>query len=141
VIEVMKQAKYIVKLTDEERTALTEITTKGTWSVREIKTAKVLLALDKMSNYQTGPKRKYMTTQAHVAGYCEVSTYKVYKVSKQFVEEGLEATLSRKKPDKPPIEPIITGEIEAKIIALAWWHSRRQTGGCRHVAFICRDFS
>jgi len=115
----MKQAKYIVKLTDEERATLTAITKTGTHSIRKVKTANVLLQLDQLSRYQNGPKRKYMPTQAGIAASCDVSTYKVYKVSKQFVEEGLEATLSRKKQIKPPVQPIITGENEAKIITLA----------------------
>ena len=33
--------------------------------------------------------------------------------------EGLEATLARKKRQKPPIEPIFDGEAQAQLIALA----------------------
>ncbi len=40
-------------------------------------------------------------------------------LKKRFVEEGIEAALSRKKPDKPPREIIFGGVFEARLIALA----------------------
>jgi hypothetical protein len=43
----------------------------------------------------------------------------IYRVRKQLVEEGLEAVLSRKKRETPPIARIFDGEKEAKLIALA----------------------
>lgn len=41
------------------------------------------------------------------------------KPRKKFVEKGIEATLHRKKREKPAVERIVTGDIEARIIALA----------------------
>jgi hypothetical protein len=115
----MKQAKYIVKLTNEERTKLKDILNKGTHPAKQVKRAKILLALDQLSRYQKGPKRKYMPTQEGIAEQCDVSTMTVYLISKQFVEEGFELTINRKKRETPPITPIINGETEARIIALA----------------------
>jgi len=43
----------------------------------------------------------------------------VYRVRQQLVEEGLEATLARKKRATPPVAPVFDGEKEAKLIALA----------------------
>jgi hypothetical protein len=43
----------------------------------------------------------------------------VYTVSKQYVKEGLERVLNRKKRDTPPVPAKVTGDIEAKIIALS----------------------
>ena len=37
----------------------------------------------------------------------------------QLVEQGLEASLERKKRETPPVEPKLTGDKEARIIALA----------------------
>ena len=115
----MKQAKNIVKLTDEERAKLEGILRKGKHPAQQVKRAKVLLALDQLSHYQNGPKRKYMPTLAGIAAKCEISTTTVNVISKQFVKEGLEATITRKKRETPPIEPIVDGEKEARIIALA----------------------
>jgi transposase len=42
----------------------------------------------------------------------------VYTVSKQYVKEGLERVLHRKKRETPPVPAKVTGETEAKIIAL-----------------------
>jgi hypothetical protein len=38
---------------------------------------------------------------------------------KRYTEAGIDAALFRKKRETPPIEPKITGEAEARIIALA----------------------
>ena len=43
----------------------------------------------------------------------------VYRVRKQWVEEGLEAVLSRKAPPRPSVPRIFDGEKEARLIALA----------------------
>jgi hypothetical protein len=43
----------------------------------------------------------------------------VYCVRKQLVEEGLDAVLSRKVRETPPVARIFDGEKEAKLIALA----------------------
>ncbi len=50
----------------------------------------------------------------------------VYRVRKQWVEEGLEAVLSRKAPPRPSVPRIFDGEKEARLIALA----SRQERGC-----------
>jgi hypothetical protein len=84
-----------------------------------IKRAKVLLGLDEMSHYQEGPKRRYMPTFGSIAGHSDVSEATVSKISKKFVEEGFEAALTRKKREIPPVQPMIDGETEARIIALA----------------------
>jgi hypothetical protein len=115
----MKQAKYIVQLTEEERIELQGILRKGKHSNQKIKRARILLELDKMSHYQEGPKRRYMPTHVGIAGRCGVNEATVSKISKQYVEEGYEATITRKKRESPPIRPIIDGEAEARIIALA----------------------
>ena len=115
----MKQAKQIIKLTEEERKQLEGILNKGIHPAQQVKRAKVLLALDQLSHYQNGPKRKYMPTLAGIAARCEVHATTVNVISKQFVEEGLEATITRKKRETPPIKPIVDGEKEARIIALA----------------------
>jgi hypothetical protein len=43
----------------------------------------------------------------------------VERVRKQFVLEGLEAAISRKKRETPPIAPIFDGEKEARLVQLA----------------------
>jgi hypothetical protein len=45
----------------------------------------------------------------------------VVKTSKAYAERGgdVQATISRKKRATPPVEPTVTGEVEARLIALA----------------------
>jgi len=115
----MKQSKYIVKLTEDERVKLQDILKKGTHPAQQVKKVNILLALDKMSQYQNCPKRRYMPTMSDIAKQCGVSESEVYNVNKKYAEQGLEAAITRKKRETPPITPIVTGDIEARIIALA----------------------
>ena len=112
----MRGPQYTVRLTTAEREELEEILRNGKHPARQITRARILLALDEMSRY---PKQRYRPTQGGIADACGVNMDTVYKISKQFAEEGLNAVLIRKKRKTPPITPICTGEIEAKIIALA----------------------
>jgi transposase len=82
----------------------------GTHTAQSITRANILLNLDE----GLGEKRE----QTEVAKICGVSTVTVYNVSKQYATEGVTAVLSRKKRDMPPVPSKITGETEAKIIAL-----------------------
>ncbi len=43
----------------------------------------------------------------------------VSRVRKQLVSEGLDAVLTRKKHETPPVAPIFEGEAQAKLTALA----------------------
>jgi transposase len=106
----MRTKKYIIKLTGDERKALQRMVKSGTHTARSIIRANILLNLDE----GLGEKNE----QADVAKICGVSTVTVYKVSKQYAMEGLEAVLTRKKREDPPVPSKITGEMEAKIIAL-----------------------
>ena len=83
----------------------------GRHAAQKMVRANLLLHLDE----NHGP----VGSQDRIAEQCDVSTALIYKVSKQYVEEGLEATVERKKREAPPIQPIATGEVEARIIALS----------------------
>jgi len=43
----------------------------------------------------------------------------IWQTAKDFCENGIEQALSFQKPENPPHPPIVTGEKEARIIALA----------------------
>jgi hypothetical protein len=55
--------------------------------------------------------------QSEVSAQCRCTMRVVYTVSKQYVKEGLERVLNRKKRETPPVPAKVTGDIEAKIIA------------------------
>jgi transposase len=82
-------------------------------NVRLVNRAKIILALD------TSEGRK-ADTQAAIAKRVGVGRQMVNDAKNAFLRAGGTAEfLQRKKRATPPIEPKITGELEARIIALA----------------------
>ena len=67
--------------------------------------------------YRDGP----VPIQEVVAERAGVHVDTVVKTSRAYAERGgeVEATISRKKRQTPPVEPKVTGEVEARVVALA----------------------
>jgi hypothetical protein len=59
--------------------------------------------------------------RAVVADRVGMSEETVRQIAKQFVATGgdVQATITRKKRQTPPVPPVVTGEVEARVIALA----------------------
>ena len=95
-----------------ERKRLLEIAKKGNHPARQIIRANVLLHLDENST------DKSLAEQEAIAKQCGCQVSLVYRVSKQYEREGIDRVLNRKVRQTPPVPPIVTGEVEAKIIAL-----------------------
>lgn len=101
--------RYIVNLTEEEKQELQKLVSTGKSAAYKIKNANILLNID-----ANGPG--WTDSEAAAAFNCHPNT--VVSIRKRFVEEGLEAVLTRKKTANPPRKPVCDGESEAKIIAL-----------------------
>lgn len=101
--------KYIVRLSDEERRALTELTSKGKAAASKIHHAFILLKAN-----ANGPA----WTDQRIAETVSVSVNTVLGVRQRLVEQGLEAALNRKKQDRPSRAPCLDGEGAARLIAL-----------------------
>ncbi|KJS66276.1 MAG: hypothetical protein JL50_12290 [Peptococcaceae bacterium BICA1-7] len=108
----MPRAKYHVRLSESERKTLLKIISKGTASAKSIMHANVLLAADENAE---GAKK----SEVEIAELFHVHPQTVHAIRQQYSEHGLQAALDRKKRMTPPVEPKITGEVEAKIIALS----------------------
>jgi transposase len=109
----MTRTRWSIELSPEERREFETFTKTGKRSVKVVKRAVIILALD------TSNGRK-PDTEADIARRIGVSRQTVQNVKKDF--EGaadLSAFLQRKKRETPPIPPKATGELEARIIALA----------------------
>ena len=104
---------FAVGLSDVDREKLRRLVSTGTWSARMIRRARVLLELDE----NAGP----VADQVVVAERVGVAVNTVRAVAKRFVETrgDVEATISRKPRLEPPVPAIVTGEVEARLIALA----------------------
>ena len=108
----MPKKKFHVCLTKMERKSLLDIVSKGSASAREIMHANVLLSADEI---YAGVRK----SETEIAILYHVNPQTVHTIRRRCSEKGLEAALSRKKRETPPVAPKITGEVEAKIIALS----------------------
>ena len=106
-----------VVLSPAERTVLTRLVRTGSHPAQQVRRARILLALDENDPERGGP----VPTQQLVAERAGVHVDTVVKTSKAYAERGgeVQATISRKKRATPPVEPTVTGEVEARLIALA----------------------
>ena len=107
----MPSVKYVIELTDADRKTLSDIVSKGQSPAKLILRANILLASDKNN-------KKHMTV-AEIANAFNTTPTTVQNVRTSYANNGLEATINRKKRETPPVPPKVTGDVEAHIIALA----------------------
>ena len=107
----MSKKKYIIKLSEEERTCLAEKIASGVGAARSLRRANILLKADQGEH---GPA----WSDERISEAFEIGKISVYKIRKQYHERGLRGTLSRKKPERI-YERCLDGEAEAHLIALA----------------------
>jgi transposase len=103
--------EYIVTLTPEERRMLQEMLSRGKAAARKLTHARILLKAD------ATPEGPGWNDKA-IADGVEVGRATVERVRKEFVEEGLEAALERRKPRRLYLRKL-DGEGEAHLVALA----------------------
>ena len=105
--------KRPVTLTAADRDELVRVTTTGVHPVSMIGRARVLLALGTSAG-EVDPKEV-------IAARVGVSGETLRLVAKRFAETGGDvwATIERKKREHPPVPSPVTGEVEARLIALA----------------------
>jgi len=102
---------YRVVLTEAQRAELRGLVGGGTAPARMLTRARILLKAD---HGEGGPG----WPDAAVAGALDVNPSTVLRVRRQFVAEGLAATLARKRPDRV-YERALDGAREARLIAVA----------------------
>ena len=108
----MANKKFIVELSAEERTRLNELISKGKSSAKVILKARVLLKADKSEAGEGWSDEDICTA-------LDTNVTMVARVRAKLVEDGLDAVLTRKKRETPPIQPIFDGAAQAKLTALA----------------------
>lgn len=108
----MRPIQHPVRLTSDEQAQLRSFIAKGKAPARAIRRAQILLAADE--NRSDGSlKEKEIAERMYV----HVNT--VSAVRKAYAARGWEDAIGRKPRATPPVAPKITGEVEAKIIALS----------------------
>ncbi len=102
--------KYVVRLSDQERSQLQTLLRSGRAHARKLLYARILLKAD-----ADGPDR---WTDERIADAFEVSTATVARERQRFLEDGLEVALMPKKPGRPR-RRVLDGRAEAHLVALS----------------------
>jgi len=102
-----------IMLSGEQREYLVRYVSNGVSSAKAIRKAKVILALDRRNKVRT----------LRINEICEqerISRQALNNIRKAYIAApSIEMFLTRKKRETPPVQPKITGDVEAKIIATA----------------------
>jgi transposase len=110
---VSKSTLPSVVLSADEREWLTRVVRTGAHPAQEVRRSRILLELDD-GRRRRGGRRE-------IAERVGVDPDTITNVARAYAERGgdVAATIQRKKRRTPPVEPKITGEVEARLIALA----------------------
>ncbi|MBO7620612.1 MAG: helix-turn-helix domain-containing protein, partial [Victivallales bacterium] len=109
--EKMPATKYHIELNDEDRRILQDTVSKGKAPAKMILRANILLASDSACGRRM--------TVAEVAATLHTSPTTVQTARASYAKNGLDLTIHRKKRSAPPVAAKVTGEVEARIIAMA----------------------
>ena len=102
------QKKYVVRLTDQEQDELQSVVKKLKGTGQKVRRAQILLKAD-----AEGPN----WTDERIAEAFSCRTRTIERLRQRLVEGGFEETLHRVERAQPPVEKLLTGEQEARIIA------------------------
>jgi Homeodomain-like domain len=102
------QKKYVVRLTDQERSELQDIVKKLKGTGQKVRRAQILLKAD-----ADGPN----WTDERIADAFSCRTRTIEKIRQRLVECGFEDTLHGAMRTHPPVAKLLTGDQEARIIA------------------------
>ena len=102
------QKLYVVRLTYQERDELQTVVKKLKGTGQKVRRAQILLKAD-----ADGPN----WTDERIAEAFSCRTRTVERLRLRLVEQGFEETLHRLERAQPPVEKLLTGEQEARIIA------------------------
>ena len=108
----MAAKKFIVERGDQERARLHALISKGKAPAKVILKARILLKADQTEG---GPG----WLDAEIAEALDTNLTMVSRMRETMVTVGLDAVLTRKKRETPPVPPIFDGEAQAKLTAHA----------------------
>lgn len=103
------QKKYIVRLSEEERSTLKEIIKKLKGTSQRVRRAQILLKAD-----ADGPN----WTDQKIAEAFDCRHQTVENIRESLVTNGFEIALNGKKRETPPHKKLLDGDGEAKLIAM-----------------------
>lgn len=103
----------LVALSAEDREWLTRVVRTGAHPAQEVRRSRILLELDE-NHGRPAPRRE-------IAQRVGVSVQTILNVVRAYAacDGDVGVTITRKQRLTPPVEPKVTGEVEARVIALA----------------------
>jgi len=102
-----------ILLNPEERKKLETFVKTGTHSVHLVNRAKIILSLDRSN------KKDHLRI-TRISDQVGLSRQAIYNIRDDYLaSESIDSFLTRKKRETPPVPSKITGDVEAKIIAIA----------------------
>lgn len=104
-----KEAKYVVRLTVDERQSLETLTSGSRVAADRALRARILLKADADGD---------AWCDNEIAEAFDVGLSTIHRLRERFVEEGLDAALAR-RPTTRRRAPLLDGEKEARLIAIA----------------------
>lgn len=102
------QKKYVVRLTDQERSELQGVIKRLKGTGQKVRRAQILLKADADGQNWTDER---------IAKVFSCRTRTVERLRQRLVERGFDETLHRIERARPPVEKLLTGDQEARIIA------------------------
>lgn len=103
------EKKYIVRLSDEERSVLCNVVKKLQGTSQKVRRAQVLLKADADGSNWTDKK---------ISEAFDCRTKTIENIRQRLVSDGFEIALNGKKRESAPRQKRLDGEQEAKVIAL-----------------------
>jgi len=104
-----REAKYVIRLTEEERSMLQDLLGKPRVAATKVLRARMVLKADMDGPGWSDPK---------IGEAVDVGLSTLHRLRQRLVEEGLEAALSR-RPSTQQRVPKLDGAKEARLIAIA----------------------
>jgi transposase len=110
---VSRSSLPLVALSADDREWLTRVVRTGVHPAQEVRRSRILLELDENGGRSA--------SRREIADRVGVSVETIRNVATVYAARGgdVGATIRRKKRLSPPVEPKVTGEVEARVIALA----------------------
>ena len=108
---VRSNVKHEVELDDNQRTELEAVVRDGTAPARRVRQARVLLLADE-------DRREGHRPDWYIAECVDVSIRQICRIRQQFVREGLNPTLNRKRRSDAGVPEKMDGNVEAQLITL-----------------------
>lgn len=110
-METTEVRKLEVRLTEDQRLRLTDLTRNGIAPVKKIRHARILLLAD--ASHPDGRR-----TDQYIAEALGIHLNTVKRTRWKFVRDGEAPALDRKRRESPPTPPKVDGQVEAHLVAI-----------------------